>query len=69
MKIVEFASSVDPDEAAHHELPHLDLHYLPSSPWIPIIDWAKHFIEFYDFAEVNFIMFFFFFWGGGGSLS
>ena len=25
----EFANSVDPDEAAHHELPHLDVPCLP----------------------------------------
>ena len=30
MKIVEFANSIDPDEAAHNELPHLDLHFLSS---------------------------------------
>ena len=30
MKIVEFANSVDLDEVAHNEPPHLDLHYLPS---------------------------------------
>ena len=30
-QIVEFAISVDPDEAAHNEQPHLDLHCLPSS--------------------------------------
>ena len=30
-KIAEFASSVDPDEVAHDEPPHLDLHILPSS--------------------------------------
>ena len=30
MKVVEFAKSVDPDEAAHNELPHLNLHCLPS---------------------------------------
>ena len=27
----EFANSVDQDEAAHDELPHLDLHSLPFS--------------------------------------
>ena len=27
----DFANSVDLDEVAHHEPPHLDLHYLPSS--------------------------------------
>ena len=31
MKIVEFANSVDPDEVAHNEPPHLDLHSLPFS--------------------------------------
>ena len=30
-KIAEFANSVDPDEVAHNEPPHLDLHCLPSS--------------------------------------
>ena len=30
-KIAEFANSVDLDEVAHHEPPHLDLHCLPSS--------------------------------------
>ena len=31
MTIVDFANSIDPDEAAHKELPHLGLHYLPYS--------------------------------------
>ena len=30
-KVAEFANSVDPDEVAHNEPPHLDLHYLLSS--------------------------------------
>ena len=30
-KIIEFANSVDPDKAAHNELPFLDLHFLPAS--------------------------------------
>ena len=30
MKRVGFSNSVDQDEAAHHELPHLDLCCLPS---------------------------------------
>ena len=30
MKITEFENSIDPDEAAHAELPHLDPHCLPS---------------------------------------
>ena len=31
MKIVEFANSIAPDEVAHNEPPHQDLHCLPSS--------------------------------------
>ena len=31
MKTVEFANSIDLDEVAHDEPPHLDLHCLPSS--------------------------------------
>ena len=31
IKIVEFANSVDSDEVAHNEPPHLDLHCLSSS--------------------------------------
>ena len=34
MDIVEFANSVDPDEATHYEPPHPDLPCLPSSLWI-----------------------------------
>ena len=30
-KMAHFANSIDLDEAAHYELPHLDLHCLPSS--------------------------------------
>ena len=30
-KIAEFANSVDLDEVAHNEPPHLDLHYFTSS--------------------------------------
>ena len=30
-KLAEFANSVDLDEVAHYEPPHLDLHCLPSS--------------------------------------
>ena len=29
MKIVEFSNSLDPDEVAYNEPPHLDLHWLP----------------------------------------
>ena len=28
-KVVDFANSIDPDEVAHDEPPHLDLHCLP----------------------------------------
>ena len=31
MTVVEFANSIDPDEVAHDEPPHLNLHCLPSS--------------------------------------
>ena len=31
MRITESLNSTDPDEVAHHEPPHLDLHCLPSS--------------------------------------
>ena len=31
MKTAEFTNSVDPDEVAHHEPPHQDLHCLSSS--------------------------------------
>ena len=31
MKTAEFANSVDPDEVAHKEPPHLNVHCLPSS--------------------------------------
>ena len=34
MKIIEFENSVDPDETAHNELPHLDILFLPSLIWI-----------------------------------
>ena len=30
-KIAEFANSIDVEEVAHYEPPHLDLHCLPSS--------------------------------------
>ena len=37
--IADFANSVDLDEVAHFEPPHLDLHYLPSSLWILSMIW------------------------------
>ena len=36
MKISEFANSVDPDEMAHNEPSHLDLHCLPVVSKFPI---------------------------------
>ena len=30
LHVVEFANNVDPDEIAYNELPHLELHCLPS---------------------------------------
>ena len=39
LKIAEFANSVDLNEAAHNEPPHLDLHCLHSGPWILNIIW------------------------------
>ena len=34
LQIAEFANSIDLDEVAHDEPPHLDLYCLPSSLWI-----------------------------------
>ena len=31
MEVVEFANSIDPDEVAHNEPPHLGLNCLPSN--------------------------------------
>ena len=43
MKIVEFANSVDPDEVAHNEPPHLDLYCFPSILTIlSMIAWVKY---------------------------
>ena len=39
MKIDKFANNVDPDEVAHDEPPHLDLHCLPSSILILNMTW------------------------------
>ena len=33
MKIAEFVNSIDLDEVAHDEPPHLDLYCVPSSFW------------------------------------
>ena len=43
MPVAEFANSVDLDEVAHNEPPHLDLHFLPSS----------FFNSQYDILELN----------------
>ena len=53
MKIVECGNRLDPDEAAHNELPHFDLHCCPlflNSKYD--ILWMKLF--FLNFAEVSF---------------
>ena len=50
MKGVEFANSVDPDEVAHHEPPHLNPRCLRSS--FLILD-VKYFLG--KFADVNFV--------------
>ena len=54
-KIAEFANSVDLDEVAHTEPPHLDLHYLPSSLWILNMIWLGLNI-FWKFADENFVV-------------
>ena len=58
MNIFKFANSVDPDEVAHNEPPHLDLHtvcpLLFESPYD--IGWMKY---FQNFADINFAACFF----------
>ena len=50
--LTEFANSVDLDEAALRESPHLDLHWLPSSLWsLNIISLT---ILFFNFADASF---------------
>ena len=44
-KLVEFANSVVPDEAARNELPHLDRNCLPSSLGINLIKLGQFFFE------------------------
>ena len=51
LKIVEFANRVDPDEVAHDEPPHLDLHCLPSLFKFSL---AKHFLKVCRCADVKF---------------
>ena len=58
LKRVVFANSVDPDEVAHNEPPHLDLHCLPSSLWIlNMITLGQNI--FWKFANINFVACFF----------
>ena len=52
--IAEFANSVDPDEAAHNELPHLDLHCFPTSLWILNTIQLNN-VSFFNFADLNFL--------------
>ena len=54
MKILEFANSVDPDEVAHNEPPHLGLHCLPSS-----LSNFQYDIFFFHFADVILLLAFF----------
>ena len=55
MKIAEFANSVDLDEVAHIEPPHLDLHCLPSLKFLIrySLDLTFFFIKF---ADRNFVV-------------
>ena len=48
MKIANFANSIDPDEAAHNEPPHLDLHCLSSNLGI----FNTEYIELCTFLKV-----------------
>ena len=54
MKKAKFANSVDPDEVAHNEPPHLDLHCLPSS--LSIFNAGSDGTFFSNFADVNFVV-------------
>ena len=54
-KIAESANSVDLDEVAHYEPPHLDLHCLPFSLWI--LSMIKLGLNiFWKFADDNFVV-------------
>ena len=55
MKTAEFANSVDLDEVAHHEPPHLDLQCLPSS--LLILNMIQLGLNiFLKFADENFVV-------------
>ena len=57
MRIVDFANSIDLDEGAHYEPPHLDLHCLPSS--LQILNMIKLGQNiFSNSADINFVPFF-----------
>ena len=57
-KIAQFANSVDLDEVAHNEPPHLDLHCFPSSRLIlnMVKLGFKCFCFFFKFADENFVV-------------
>ena len=56
-KIAEFANSVDLDEVAHYEPPHVDLHCLPSCLWI--LSMILHGLNiFLKFADKNYYLLF-----------
>ena len=44
-KKIEFSNRLDPDEAAHNELPHLNLHCSPSNLLILDIASMEHFLK------------------------
>ena len=57
MNIVDFASSVDPDEAAPDEPPYLDLYCLSSRLGIFHIAYSLDETFFFlNFADVNFVI-------------
>ena len=64
MKTAEFENSVDPDEVAQNEPPHLDLHYLSTSLNSQHdIVWLFYFFFFFlNSEDVNFVDFFGHFW-------
>ena len=57
-KTAKFTDSVDPDEAAHNEPPHLDLHCLSSS--VSVLNMVQLDVTIIEiFADVNFVVCFF----------
>ena len=54
-KIAEFANSVDFDEVAHNEPPHLNLQYLLCSLWILNMIWFG-LNNFWKFADENIVV-------------